>query len=83
MATRSSPPKAAPTRILPSITTSRPTPTRQSRLGQTTLPSRSAKPAETEYEEIWSRQKRTYPQFAEYERKTARDRIPVLVLEPR
>ena len=36
-----------------------------------------------EYEEIWSRQKRAYPQFAEYERKTSRDRIPVLVLEPR
>jgi len=34
-----------------------------------------------EYERIWSKQKSDYPQFAEYERRTARDRIPVVVLD--
>jgi deazaflavin-dependent oxidoreductase (nitroreductase family) len=35
-----------------------------------------------EREEIWARQKRDWPFFAEYEEKTARERIPVVVLEP-
>lgn len=35
-----------------------------------------------EHESIWDRQKRDFPQFAEYEEKTSRDRIPVIVLEP-
>ena len=35
-----------------------------------------------ERERIWERQKRDYPFFADYEEKTARERIPVLVLEP-
>ncbi len=34
-----------------------------------------------EYDRIWSRQKRDRPQFARYEERTARDRIPVIVLE--
>ncbi len=34
-----------------------------------------------EREPIWSKQKRDYPGFAEYERKTAR-RIPVVILDP-
>lgn len=34
-----------------------------------------------EYELIWTRQKRDFPQFARYEEKTTRDRIPVVVLE--
>lgn len=34
-----------------------------------------------EHDRIWSKQKRDWPQFAEYERKTARDIIPVVVLE--
>ncbi len=34
-----------------------------------------------EYDDIWSRQKREWPQFAEYEEQTARDVIPVVVLE--
>ncbi len=34
-----------------------------------------------ERERIWSRQKEEWPQFAEYEQKTARDVIPVVVLE--
>ena len=29
----------------------------------------------------WSRQKQEWPQFAEYERQTARDVIPVVILE--
>ena len=36
-----------------------------------------------EYEKIWAKQKRDYPFFAEYEAKTDRDHIPVVVLERR
>ena len=36
-----------------------------------------------EHDSIWERQKREQPQFAEYEVKTSRDRIPVVLLEPR
>ena len=34
-----------------------------------------------EHERIWTKQKLDWPQFAEYEEKTARDVIPVVVLE--
>ena len=34
-----------------------------------------------EHDRIWSTQKTRYPTFAQYEQKTARDRIPVVVLE--
>lgn len=34
-----------------------------------------------EYERIWERQKADWPQFAGYEEKTGRERIPALVLE--
>ena len=34
-----------------------------------------------EYQLIWDRQKREFPQFAGYETKTSRERIPVIVLE--
>ena len=34
-----------------------------------------------EYERIWNKQKTDRPQFAEYERQTARPYIPVVVLE--
>ena len=34
-----------------------------------------------EYDQIWSAEKMRYPTFAEYERKTSRDHIPVVVLE--
>jgi deazaflavin-dependent oxidoreductase (nitroreductase family) len=34
-----------------------------------------------EYERIWNKQKAEIPQFAEYERKTARAYIPVVVLK--
>ena len=36
-----------------------------------------------DYERIWNKQKAAVPQFAEYERMTARAYIPVLVLERR
>ena len=36
----------------------------------------------TEQNEIWERQKREYPQFADYEQKTSREQIPVIVLDP-
>jgi deazaflavin-dependent oxidoreductase (nitroreductase family) len=35
-----------------------------------------------ERDEIWEQQKSDYPQFADYEEKTARDQIPVVVLRP-
>lgn len=35
-----------------------------------------------ERERIWERQKREFPQFADYEQKTSRDHIPVIVLDP-
>lgn len=35
-----------------------------------------------EHDRIWEEQKSSWPQFAEYEQKTARDVIPVIVLEP-
>ena len=34
-----------------------------------------------ERDRIWGKQKQDWPQFAEYERKTTRDVIPVVVLE--
>jgi deazaflavin-dependent oxidoreductase (nitroreductase family) len=34
-----------------------------------------------EYDRIWERQKTEFPQFAGYEEKTTRDRIPAFVLE--
>lgn len=34
-----------------------------------------------EHDVIWSTQKTLYPTFAQYEKKTARDRIPVVVLD--
>lgn len=35
-----------------------------------------------EQDEIWGRQKRDFPQFGEYEEKTSRSHIPVIVLDP-
>ncbi|MGB9358443.1 MAG: nitroreductase/quinone reductase family protein [Acidimicrobiia bacterium] len=34
-----------------------------------------------EYDRIWNRWKQDWPQFAEYERQTAREVIPVVILE--
>lgn len=35
-----------------------------------------------EREQIWESWKREFPQFADYEEKTSRDHIPVIVLDP-
>lgn len=35
-----------------------------------------------EQDTIWKKQKRDFPQFAGYERKTSRPQIPVIVLDP-
>ena len=44
----------------------------------------SARVAEgDEYERIWEKQKSDYSIFAEYEEKTSRDRIPVVILDRR
>jgi deazaflavin-dependent oxidoreductase (nitroreductase family) len=49
--------------------------------GTETFAARAYEAKGEEYERIWSRQKADLPTFAEYERKTARDYIPVIVLE--
>jgi deazaflavin-dependent oxidoreductase (nitroreductase family) len=35
-----------------------------------------------EYERIWAKQKTDFPQFAGYEERTSRERIPAFLLEP-
>ena len=37
---------------------------------------------DAEHQRIWEPWKREFPQFAGYEQKTSRDRIPVIVLDP-
>lgn len=51
-------------------------------IGGETVPvkARVAEPAERDV--IWDRQKKRVPQFAEYERKAAPRKIPVIVLDP-
>ena len=51
-------------------------------IGTETVPvmARVAQPAERDV--IWDRQKRRVPQFAEYEKKAAPRKIPVIVLDP-
>jgi len=51
-------------------------------IGMETVPvtARVAEPAERDV--IWDRQKRRAPHFAEYERKAAPRKIPVIVLDP-
>lgn len=51
-------------------------------VGTDTHAARARVAAGAEREAIWSRQKSDYPFFAEYEQKTARHEIPVVVLEP-
>jgi len=51
-------------------------------IGGDTIEVRAHELQDDERESIWERQKRDYPQFADYEEKTARDEIPVLVLRP-
>ncbi len=50
-------------------------------VGTETLAVHAREAEGAEYERIWSKQKAILPMFAEYERKTARERIPVVVLE--
>ena len=50
-------------------------------VGTDTIPVRARVAMGEERDRIWSRQKREYPQFEEYESKTSRV-IPVIVLEP-
>jgi len=52
-------------------------------VGSATIPVRARVARGAEHDVIWERQKRDRPQFAEYERKTSRPTIPVLVLEKR
>lgn len=51
-------------------------------VGTSTVPVRARVAEGDERDRIWSAQKRDWPTFAEYERKTERT-IPVVILEPR
>jgi deazaflavin-dependent oxidoreductase (nitroreductase family) len=51
-------------------------------VGTETIPVRARVARGEERERIWEKQKRDYPGFANYERKTSRQ-IPVVILEPR
>lgn len=51
-------------------------------VGTETIPVRARVAQGDERERIWEKQKRDYPGFADYERKTSRQ-IPVVILEPR
>jgi deazaflavin-dependent oxidoreductase (nitroreductase family) len=51
-------------------------------VGTETIPVRARVAHGEERQRIWEKQKRDYPGFAEYERKTTRQ-IPVVILEPR
>ena len=51
-------------------------------VGTETIPVRARVAQGEERERIWEKQKRAYPGFAAYERKTTRP-IPVVILEPR
>jgi len=50
-------------------------------VGQSVVPVRAYEAEGEEYDRIWNKQKADLPTFAEYERKTARTYIPVIVLE--
>jgi deazaflavin-dependent oxidoreductase (nitroreductase family) len=52
-------------------------------VGSETVDVRAHEARDDEYEQIWGRQKATYPTFGEYERRTARAYIPVVVLKHR
>jgi len=51
-------------------------------VGEITLDVRARLAKGEEQDTIWERQKREFPQFAGYEEKTSRERIPVIVLDP-
>lgn len=52
-------------------------------IGSNSLPVTVRVAQGNEHDEIWGRQKRDWPQFAEYERQTVRHVIPVVILEAR
>ena len=52
-------------------------------VGKETVPVRAYEAKGDEYDRIWTKQKADLPNFAEYEQKTKRSYIPVIVLERR
>jgi deazaflavin-dependent oxidoreductase (nitroreductase family) len=50
-------------------------------VGTETVSARAYEASGDEYDRIWTKQKANAPQFAEYEQKTNRSKIPVIVLE--
>lgn len=52
-------------------------------VGGAKVPVRARVTEGEERERIWEKQKRDFSNFAEYEEKTSREQIPVIVLEPR
>ena len=50
-------------------------------VGSETVPVRAHEARGEEYDRIWNKQKADLPTFAEYEKKTKRSYIPVIVLE--
>ena len=52
-------------------------------VGTETVAVRAREAVGEEYDRIWTRQKAELPTFAEYEKRTRRPHIPVVVLEPR
>ena len=52
-------------------------------VGRETYEVRAYEAKDEEYDRIWNKQKSDLPTFAEYEKRTKRSYIPVIVLEPR
>ena len=52
-------------------------------VGTETFQARAHEAEGEEYERIWAKQKADLPTFAEYEQRTKRPYIPVIILEPR
>jgi deazaflavin-dependent oxidoreductase (nitroreductase family) len=57
-------------------------PDTKAEIGSDTVVVNARVAAGDEHDRIWNHQKATWPQFAEYEAKTNREVIPVVVLEP-
>ncbi len=81
MDTRSSPPKVERTTTL-TATTSKQNPETEVEVGSERVAVKARVAEGEESEAIWSRHKSEWPLFAEYEAKTTRETIPVVVLEP-
>lgn len=56
-------------------------PETQIEIGEDTVDVRARIAEDEEHAEIWEAQKSEFSNFADYERKTKRDRIPVVILE--